>query len=240
MFCTSCGSPLPDGTTVCTQCGTPQQAQNYQQPVVETPPQAPVYTQPQGYDQAPVYQQPQGYNQVPPYNQPQGYNPTPYAAQQFTPVMPQHPMKWYKFLINFALIAGAILNILSAITYFTGSIYTTTAGLTMDDVSYVYSQLPALKVVDVVYAIALIAMGVIGFITRKKLKDFEAAGPKMLYLLYALSAILPLVYNLMVCPILDVAFGDALIDLVPTLIGQGIVLFCSYKYFSKREALFIN
>ena len=54
----------------------------------------------------PVYQQPT--YQQPIYQQP--------VVQQ-----PQHPMGWFKFLINFALWAGAIINIFGAIPVLTGS-----------------------------------------------------------------------------------------------------------------------
>ena len=34
-----------------------------------------------------------------------------------------YPMKWYKFLINFALFASAVLNIISGFNMITGSVY---------------------------------------------------------------------------------------------------------------------
>ena len=62
MFCTNCGTQLPDGSRFCSQCGAPQTAAApaqgaYQQPVYQqpaAPTQQPVYQQPA----APVYQQP--------------------------------------------------------------------------------------------------------------------------------------------------------------------------------------
>ena len=56
MFCTNCGTQLPDGSRFCSNCGAPQAAApaqpTYQQPAY----QQPVYQQP-AYPQQPMYQQ---------------------------------------------------------------------------------------------------------------------------------------------------------------------------------------
>ena len=53
MFCTNCGTQLPDGSKFCSQCGAPTNASQG----AAAAPQQPAYQQPT-YQQQPVYQQP--------------------------------------------------------------------------------------------------------------------------------------------------------------------------------------
>lgn len=211
MFCPNCGAQLIDGSVSCNYCGSSFHNQQ------GTP--AP------GYDNN-NYGNP-GYNQG--YDQGYGAPPTP-----------QYPMKWYKFLIYFALWAGMVLNALSALTYFTGSVYTGENGITMDDVQMLYNHFAGLKVLDMAYGLSLVAMAVLAFLARKNLKDYTEMGPKLLYALYACNGILPLVYNILACSITGIPFESVMGTVLGTLIAQAVILFCNYKYFTKREALFVN
>jgi uncharacterized RDD family membrane protein YckC len=76
MFCTKCGTAVPDGAGFCTTCGTPMEASQSAPPAVyqAPPPPAPVYQAP-----PPVYQAPPVYQTPPP--------PPP-------PVMAQTPQGW--------------------------------------------------------------------------------------------------------------------------------------------------
>ena len=65
-------------------------------------------------------------------------------------------MGWYKFLIYFALFAGAFLNVCYAVLYMTGSIYETE----QIDPLTVYSLYPGVKAVDIVYGILLLVLAV--------------------------------------------------------------------------------
>lgn len=50
-----------------------------------------------------------------------------YQQQYYPPEQnqPELPMKWYKFTIYFALFAGSLMNLISAIMAFTGASYMT-------------------------------------------------------------------------------------------------------------------
>ena len=95
------------------------------------------------------------------------------------------PMKWYKFLIYFALIAGAVVNFATGITMVTGSVYEVQSGVSADTV---YSMYDGLKTIDVIYGLALFAVAILGFVTRSKLANYKADGPKFVYMVYGISA----------------------------------------------------
>ena len=148
MFCPNCGNQCPDGTEFFHSCCTPltnnqqqytqpnfnNQQANYQQPNYQQPNQQ--YQQP-NYNQ---YQQPNQYRQ-PMYNQP--YQQYPQYPDKFN----GHQMGWYKFLIYFALFAGAFFNVCYAILYMTGSIYENEQ---IDSLTF-YCLYSCVNEVDIVY-----------------------------------------------------------------------------------------
>lgn len=169
-------------------------------------------------------------------------NPMPNSAPQprGTTVSPQHPMKWYNFLVSFALIAGAVLNCLNSLTYFSGTVYTSQAGISMAEVEMLYDYYPALRVVDVLYGVILIGLGILAFNTRKRLKTFDQDGPKMLYTLYGCNIAALVLYTLLAAAVLGTSFTDVLGTLIGSLIVPCIMLGCNIVYFKKRMYLFVN
>ena len=133
MFCPKCGAQISDGVTFCAYCGTPVQPTTAQ----PSNPQAPAapYNQYPGSNQYPVNQQYPMNNQYVPGN--------------------QYPMKWYKFLIYFALFAGAVLNAISGIQMLTGAHYGGVA-------DYVYAIFDGLQIVDVLMGLATLALAGFG------------------------------------------------------------------------------
>lgn len=136
MFCPNCGNQCPDGTKFCQSCGTPltnNQQQNTQ----------PDFNNQQANYQQPNYQQPNQQYQQPNYNQYQQpmYNQPYQQYPQYPDKFNGHQMGWYKFLIYFALFAGAFFNVCYAVLYMTGSIYKTE----QIDPLTVYSLYPGVK-----------------------------------------------------------------------------------------------
>ena len=150
-------------------------------------------------------------------------------------IQPDMPMAWYKFLIYFALFAGAVINAISGIMYLTGSIYESTAGV---PASLVYVFYGSLKIVDVIYGIAAIGLAVIAVLTRMKLAAYSADGPKLVLALYALGVIVSVVYALLVSMITkqNGFTGSVLISIVVSV----IMIFANKAYFDKRAHLFVN
>lgn len=149
----------------------------------------------------------------------------------------QPPMKWYKFLIYFALFAGAVLNFANGISYITGSVYfvQTNGDLTADMVYMVY---PSLKVINIIYGIAVIGLAAMCIVTRMKLAGYKADGPKFLYITYGVGTAIGLIYAL----VIGITTGISVVDatLIAPIIVMIIYLFLNYKYFSKRSHMFRN
>ena len=185
-----------------------------------------------GTMQQPVYQQ-QNYQQ--PYGQ-QGYQ-QPYRQSSLQNA--GLPMNWHKFLVYFGLWAGAAFNLLSAILTLTGAQYGEYSEL-------VYAFIPGLKIADVVYGIVLIGIAVLGFITAFQLLKLKRGAPKLLTLLFILSAVASLLYVAAEVIIL-LNYGADLSDMVSTmattLSSLGISVFmiiANSIYYKKRAHLFVN
>lgn len=230
MFCPNCGNQCPDGTKFCQSCGSPlannqQQNQNAQP---DSGNQQANYQQPYQQYQQPNYNQYQQPNYNQPYQQPyQQYPqyPDPYNG---------HPMGWYKFLIYFALFAGAVLNVLSAFTYFTGTVYT------VNDIDplAVYALYPSAKIVDIIYGIALLAMAAFMIVTRFQLSGMKKNGPKMVVSLYIINIALAIIYTVALMFVTNIFEFDA------TTAGQCVVpivmAIVNKVYFDRRKDLFVN
>lgn len=148
------------------------------------------------------------------------------------------PMKWYKFLIYFALIAGAVLNLANGIMMVTGGIYSVQTGgqATADLIYSMYGM--SLKMVDMFYGIVLFAIAVLAIMARNKLANYKNDGPKFLYLVYGISLGVVLVYNILVGAITGVGIFN--VTTVTQLFIQGIMIYANIVYFNKRLHLFVN
>lgn len=148
------------------------------------------------------------------------------------------PMKWYKFLIYFALIAGAVLNLANGIMMVTGGIYSVQTGgqSTADLVYSMYGV--SLKTVDMFYGIVLFAIAVLAIMARNKLANYKNDGPKFLYLVYGISLGVVLVYNILVGAITGVGIFN--VTTITQLVIQGIMIYANIVYFNKRSHLFVN
>jgi len=155
----------------------------------------------------------------------------PVQPEPQTPLAPQYPMKWFKFLIYFALFASGILNLISGIQMVTGSQYG-------DLASDVYDYFPGLQSVDIICGLLSIALGVLLIYTRFRLAQYRANGPMLLLICYASSGLLNLVYMIAVYAILE---GE--LDVSSSLMSVGISLImvsANNVYFKNRRPLFIH
>lgn len=260
MLCPKCGSYVEDGKRSCPVCGAdvtqgaggPDQSGYTQGNYTQSGYTQGAYNQTQtqgGYTQG-SYNQTQtqsGYTQGA-YPQ-QGYQPGGYQQQgwqqpgtppqgwQGQPVRPAAPelsMKWYKFLINFALWAAGVLNVITALMYITGGIYVT-QGVEPD---LVYDVFPGMKPVDVIYGLVILALAAFVVYTRFQLAGFKQRGPLFLYIIYGLNAATGILYTLISAAATGVS-GVAS-GLFTTAIAPAVYLALNYVYFNKRKHLFIN
>ena len=133
---------------------------------------------------------------------------------------PQLGMKWFKFMINFALWIGAISNLVVGIQHlFPGSI-----------------ALIGPKWLNVLYGVALCALAVYQVSTRFALAKFKSNGPSMLYRIYIFNIILIIVYNV----VLSATTGIRVFaEIIGSVIGTLIWLLINMKYFNNRKHLFV-
>lgn len=236
MFCSKCGTQIPDGSAFCGNCGAsvaPQQPQGnpyqYNQ-APQQPPQAPQAPQgnPYQHNQAPQ-QPPQA-----PYGQPYGF-----APQQSPYGLAPIGMKWFKFLIYFALFAGGILNILGGITILNGSQYGSAL-----EAKLVYAFFPNLKTIDIIFGIVCIALGIFQIYVRFQLASFKAKAPQYITIMYLITGISTAIYSFVVAGMIPDVLSDYGSQLVGQgvggLIGAGILVWLNKIYFNKRKHLFIN
>ena len=146
---------------------------------------------------------------------------------------PEFGMKWYKFLINFLLIAGGILSLIFGYMYIQGSIYF----LKGYPSEIIYNNFPNLKTLNIVYGISCFVGAALLFGTRSTLAKYQAIGPKLLYFSYGLGIVEEIIYELIEGSIL----GTSLLTLssVIQVILTVFIIFANKIYFDKRANLFI-
>ena len=165
----------------------------------------------------------------------QGTQPAYYPPAE-NPVQPELPMKWYKFTIYFALFAGSVTNVISAIMSFTGANYT----MYDLDPEMVYSFYDGLQGFDICYAVILIVLAVFGLYVRQNLAKFKKNGPMLKYILGAASSVVSAIYTIGSTIIIGDDLSTVIGSVIGMIIGTVIPLYCEIKYFTKRKHLFVN
>lgn len=213
-FCSSCGTQLNDDVNFCVKCGAAQ-------PMRQTVPTQPV--------QPPVqYAQP-----IQPPVQP-GYVPqqpmSPLQAAGMT-----YGMGWFKFLIYFALFAGAILNVVQGVLLLTGANYDGASKL-------VYAVFSDLEIVDKGCGIALIALAVLQIVTRFRLAGFKRGATGLILTCYAAIAVIEIVYIAgFAASVPEYVFESADIgSAIGSIVASVVMLIVNAVYFGKRKALFVR
>ena len=148
-----------------------------------------------------------------------------------------YPMAWFKFLIYFMLFANAAINIFTAVTYLTGSVYLG-ENMTMSDVEALYMFYPTAKMIDVIYGVLLIALAAYAIFTRFQLSGFKKRGPFLFILMYVLNLVIGLLYSISIMFTLEAGLLD-FISLVPPIITSVVMIFVNVVYFRNREELFV-
>ena len=251
MFCPNCGSNLPDNSRFCASCGANIESSSQPQNAVYDEPTVSVYDEPvnaQPQYQAPVQPQYQAPVQ-PQYQAPvQPQYQAPVQPQYQAPVQPQYgnlataelSMKWYKALISWLLFLGAGFNVLQAIRVLSGSIYD-------GEQELVYRFFDGLQGLDIFFSISCIAIAGFAVFVRFQLAGFKKIGPTLLYVQYAVTALIVLIYNISAIAIIeDAARGlalntdDMITEVVISVLIYIIMMVLNIIYFNKRKHLFTN
>ena len=158
-------------------------------------------------------------------------------SQQPQSPAPNNPLPrlgWHKFLIYFALWAGAVMNIINAAQMFTGTIYMGSADL-------VYVTYPGLRTADIVYGVLLCVLGFYQIVTRFSLAKFRVRAPKMLNLVYVFAVVLSVVvYNFTAAGLTAVTIADTIPGLFGAILSSCLMIGINTSYYKKRRHLFVN
>lgn len=242
MFCSQCGEQIRPGAKFCSNCGSP----------VVQPPQTRAGASGAAKDalRSVVNQAKQTVQSIPkPSARPQQSAQTYTTYQNAAPapgqtiVVADQGMAWYKFIIYVQLWAAAVVFIGAGITIMTGAHYRGAATL-------VYGMLPSLRVIDILFGIALIAFAVFCVVTRYDLARFRHQGPTRYLWVYGLSIVIPLIYVAAVFAILSgyssmislssLIPSDSIVQIVVYGIFDIIMIVVNKIYFDKRKHLFVN
>ena len=215
MFCKHCGHQAAEDSVFCPNCG------NRLDSAQEVPPS-----------------QPGSYPNYTPITPPptSGYQPTGgYYTPKNTPNFGGYSMRWYKFLIYFALFASCILNALSGLGLVTGLIYG-------DGRELVYLVFGSLRIVDLIIGIAMIALAVFDIVVRQRLAHFQSNGPRSLLMLYVASIVVSLLYLILATAIVGdwLLSSDTISQYATNIIIAVVMILVNNLYFKKRASLFVN
>lgn len=249
MFCTNCGTQLPDDASFCMSCGakvlkpaTAPQEPPLQPSVVSASQPAsvpdtqtdtvPTSTSAVPEDTVPAEAIPPQpvYPPQPDTNHP--YQPqSPYCAPPVEPPQPEYPMKWFKFVIYFQLFFGAFVNLCNTVLYCSGALYG-------NDSDLVYAAFGGLRVLDILMGVICLALAAYSIFVRFQLAKFKRNAPVLLYILLACNAGFNLFYSIGS----TIIIGQNLISAttIGNLIGTLILLALNVVYFNKRKSLFIH
>lgn len=149
---------------------------------------------------------------------------------------PQHPMKWFKYLIYFGLFAGALVNLVNGLNMLTGDVY--------GEMEYiVYRMFSGLKALDVMVGLLMIALAVFSVVVRFRLAKFHKNAPKLLMALYIAAAAVTLVHAVGAQAIVSGFAPKGLLDTsteIGSIIGSIAAVIINGIYFKKRSYLFVN
>ena len=172
------------------------------------------------------------------------YGAESYGQQQ--PAQPTYSMKWYKFLIYFALFASAVAGVINAVMYFNGSMYNN-----FKDMFYEYFG--SVKTVDTIFGIVLIVVAVFAIVVRFSLSGYKKIAPTLLTVYFAVMYASTGVYYLTVNSMIDkksmLVNGRMIFKLadystqlifsaIGTAVGGLVMIVLNLIYFKKRKDLF--
>lgn len=153
------------------------------------------------------------------------------------------PMKWYKFLIYFALIASAVLSFITGLDGITGNFFNI-YGFSAKEAYAQYDGLKQLMTgigtVSILYALYQLATW---FCLFKK----KRIGPKLVIAMYAVNPIISMITEIVAANFIASQTGQTLaqsgLSVMEIVFDLAVGLALAYAnkvYFDKRSALFVN
>lgn len=154
------------------------------------------------------------------------------------------PMKWYKYLIYFGLIASAIVSFISGLDCLTGNLFSFYFGVSANEVYAEYEGLDKLFMVtgavSIIYALYQLATW---FCLFKKMR----IGPKLIVAMYAVNTVINMISEIVTASYVASYTGKTLFESgfsitasVFSLALGAALAYANKIYFDKRSALFVN
>ncbi|MBQ9003474.1 MAG: zinc ribbon domain-containing protein [Eggerthellaceae bacterium] len=143
-------------------------------------------------------------------------------------------MNWYKFIIYVQCFLGGLSGLVSGVTQILGLQYG-------DSASLVYGYYSGLKIVDVVYGISSIVVGVLTVYARFGLKKFKADSVGIYLFLPLVNAIAAILYLLVASIVLHTSLFDSNLvsgGTIGLIVGSIVLFIANYIYFGRRRHLF--
>ncbi len=223
MFCPNCGSQIPDESRLCPSCGATIGAPEPEPEPVPGPEPTPEE----------------------PARPSTGMPPVPGAEPEPSPVHPvpagaaEAPgMKWFKFIIWVQLFLSALMLAASSIMLFTGARYMTEYGSARD---LVYLFFPGLQAVDVLFAVAFLALAIWCIVVRMGLAKFKKGAPTQYLVLLGVNIAAQILFAVATSAVTNVGIFDVM---DPSSLSQVVVsvvmIFVNKVYFDKRAYMFTN
>ena len=161
--------------------------------------------------------------------------------------MPTLGMKWYKFLIYFALFFTAFVNVVGVVE----NIHSIRQLLPFQGaVGYVDDLIRSTTILISLYSAACLGFALWALIVRRKLARFCADGPKQLILMRLFGAVTTIVYIVAAIVIMNNAqeaarmqvfnISGLIEEAVSTVITTIVWILVNKSYFEKRSHLFFN
>ena len=229
MYCNQCGKQLPDDSVFCSACGA-KVPSAVSAPTTEPAPAAETAPAPEAVNPpapAPVY------TPAPaplPDTQPRQEF-SPYCPPPAPPETPEHPMRWFKFIIYVQLFLSALAYLVNFLCYLSGAYYG-------DDAELVYEVFPGMEALDVGMALLCLGLAVFALVVRSRLAKFKRSAPMLLHIFLAVGIGITLAY--VVAAIVITQQNLITASSASNIIACIVMLACNCIYFGKRKELFTN
>ena len=142
-------------------------------------------------------------------------------------------LKWHKFLIYFALWAGALINAGNAVMCINGTQY-------QEQSEQIYAMYSGLKTLDLAWGIVLLGICAYMIYVRFQLAGFRIGAPRKLSILYIMNLVCSLAYLLAFSAVTHLSLGAMASKIIPSIFSSILLLFLNQNYYSKRLELFVN
>lgn len=215
MKCPNCGAPIEENDKFCRSCGAQINGKNDQTGGDVPPIDSSIYGEGANFG---------GFG---------GFgtqSPPPFGGFAL-------PMRWYNFLINFALYAVAFLNVANAFMYFTGLAYVNTEGVIVT--KEYYAAYSGMQMLDLSYAALLLGSATFAILTRFALAKLKKGANNLVLVYFGVSAGINILYTFLTL-VLKGMYTDpaSIIPVVMAVLIQIIFIILNHTYFSKRKHLF--